>query len=96
MRLVGIRDCFVGGKISLCLSPKAKEKNRLAALWAIPCLARKIAHQRLSLDFKKPWNFLANLAASARRGEAENLSNSIWWSLLEEVRTFFEESYHKV
>ncbi|MBU4367992.1 hypothetical protein KKC49_03975, partial [Patescibacteria group bacterium] len=75
-------------KISLCLSPKAKEKNRLIALRAISRICgmnRRLAAGRLEIDFKKPFNLLANLPAEARaegEGEAEHSSNSLWWCLL--------------
>ncbi|MCI2424876.1 hypothetical protein LM599_02490 [Candidatus Acetothermia bacterium] len=42
-------------------------------------LNRQINQQKLSIDFKKPFNFLANLPAEARaEGEGE-AANSIWW-----------------
>ena len=58
---------------------------------------RRIFDQRLFVDFKKPWNYLYFLPAEARapseaRGEggAESLTNSLWWTILEKVRTYFE------
>ena len=56
---------------------------------------RQISEQKLSIDFKKPFQFLANLPAEARaegEGEAEHSSNSLWWCLLDEIRTFFDEN----
>ena len=42
---------------------------------------RRLAAGRLEIDFKKPFNLLANLPAEAR-GEAPNeATNSIWWTL---------------
>jgi len=53
---------------------------------------RQISQQKLSIDFKKPFNFLANLPAEARaEGEGE-AANSIWWCLLDDIRTFFEQN----
>jgi len=40
---------------------------------------RRMAAGVLAMDFKKPWNYLANLPALARRGKATNRSNPIWW-----------------
>jgi len=85
-------------KISLCLSPKAKEKkSALFALWAkqISFVNRRLARGRLEIDFKKPWNLLYFLPAEARAecpSEAENSSNRIWWCLLDEIRTHFEKN----
>lgn len=56
---------------------------------------RRILDQKLYIDFKKPWNYLAEMPAKARaagEGEAEQSSNSIWWCLLDEIRTFFEQN----
>jgi len=53
---------------------------------------RQISQQKLSIDFKKPFDFLAKLPAEARaEGEGE-ASNSIWWCLLDDVRTFFQQN----
>ena len=46
-------------------------------------LNHQISQQKLSIDFKKPFNLLANLPAEARaagEGEAEHSSNSLWWT----------------
>jgi len=56
---------------------------------------RRLAAGKLAIDFKKPWNYLAEMPAKARaagEGEAEQSSNSIWWCLLDEIRTFFEQN----
>ena len=68
-------------KISLCLSPTAKEKNRLIALWAIQILFvnRRLAAERLEIDFKKPFDLLAKLPAEARGEAPSEATNSIWW-----------------
>jgi site-specific DNA recombinase len=43
-------------------------------------LNRQISQQKLSIDFKKPFDLLANLPAETR-GEAPNeAANSIWWT----------------
>jgi len=53
---------------------------------------RQISQQKLSIDFKKPFDFLAKLPAEARaEGEGE-AANSIWWCLLDEIRTHFEQN----
>ena len=44
---------------------------------------RRLAAERLEIDFKKPFDLLAKLPAEARaegEGEAENSSNSLWWT----------------
>jgi len=42
-------------------------------------LNRQISQQKLSIDFKKPFDLLARLPAEARaEGEGE-ATNSIWW-----------------
>ena len=55
-------------------------------------LNRQISQQKLLIDFKKPFNFLANLPAEARREAPSEATNSIWWCLLDDVRTFFEQN----
>jgi len=52
---------------------------------------RRLAAGTLSVDFKKPWDYLYNLSASSLRGEATAPTNQIWWSLLYKVRTYFEK-----
>jgi hypothetical protein len=46
-------------------------------------LNRQISQQKLSIDFKKPFNFLANLPAEARGEAPSEAANSIWWMLSE-------------
>ena len=56
---------------------------------------RRLAAGRLETDFKKPWNYLYFLLAEARREaprEAKQSSNSVWWCLLDKVRTHFERN----
>ena len=40
---------------------------------------RRLAAGTLVIDFKKPWDYLYNLSASSRRGEATAPTNQIWW-----------------
>jgi hypothetical protein len=53
---------------------------------------RQISQQKLFIDFKKPFNFFANLPAEARGEAPSEAANSIWWCLLDDVRTFFEQN----
>jgi len=53
-------------------------------------LNRQISQQKLLIDFKKPFNFLAKLPAEARGEAPSEATNSIWWNILNYVRTFFE------
>jgi len=53
---------------------------------------RRLAAGRLEIDFKKPFNFLANLPAEARGEAPSEATNSIWWCLLDEIRTHFEQN----
>ncbi len=41
---------------------------------------RQISQQKLSIGFKKPFDFLANLPAEARGETPSEATNSIWWS----------------
>ena len=56
---------------------------------------RRLAEGKLAIDFKNPWNYLAEMPAEAR-GEAPSETNSVvnklWWCLLEKVRTHFEQN----
>ncbi|MCK4454356.1 hypothetical protein KAU51_03375 [Candidatus Parcubacteria bacterium] len=57
----------------------------------------QIASQKLSIDFKKPWNYIYNLSAEARgeaTSEAKTLTNRLWWSILKEVRIYFENNFN--
>ncbi len=42
---------------------------------------RRLAAGVLSISFKKPWNYLAKLPAEARSAEANNRTNTFWWTL---------------
>ena len=53
---------------------------------------RRLAAGRLGIDFKKPFNLLAKLPAEARGEAPSEATNSIWWCLLDEIRTFFDEN----
>jgi len=58
-------------------------------------LNRQISQQKLSIDFKKPWNYLYFLPAEARaEGEvaAKNEANRFWWDILNFARNFFERN----
>jgi hypothetical protein len=53
---------------------------------------RQISQQKLSIDFKKPFNFLVNLPAEARGKVPSEAANSIWWCLLDKVRTHYQQN----
>jgi len=53
---------------------------------------RQISQQKLSIDFKKPFNFLANLPAEARGEAPSEATNRLWWCLLEKVNFLFAAS----
>ena len=67
---------------------------------------RRLAAGRLEIDFKNPWNYLAEMPAEARGpaqqqavcginsapSEANSAVNKLWWCLLDDVRTFFEQN----
>jgi len=75
--------------------PKAKEKNRLLFFKTgklFKFANRQINQQKLLIDFKKPFDFLANVPAEARGEAPSEAANSIWWCLLGDVRTFFEQN----
>ena len=42
-------------------------------------LNRQISQQKLSIDFKKPFDLLAKLPAVARIESPSEATNSIWW-----------------
>jgi hypothetical protein len=51
-----------------------------------------ISARTLALDFKIPWNFLVETNAAAEKTEAKTALNTIWWCLLEKVRTHFQKN----
>jgi len=53
---------------------------------------RRLAAGALSVSFKKPWNYLAEMPAEARREAPSEATNRLWWCLLEKVRTHFEQN----
>jgi len=56
---------------------------------------RRLAAGKLAIDFKNPWNYLAEMPAEARGetpSEANSSVNKLWWCLLEKVRTHFEQN----
>ena len=62
----------------------AKEKNRLIAIRAISRICgmnRRLAAERLEIDFKKPFDLLAKLPAEARGEAPSEVTNSIWWTV---------------
>jgi len=63
-----------------------------AAIQIIKFVNRRLAAGRLEIDFKKPFDFLAKLPAEARGEAPSEAANSIWWCLLDEIRTFFEQN----
>ena len=44
-------------------------------------LNRQISQQKLSIDFKKPFNFLAKLPAEARAEGEDEAANQLWWTV---------------
>jgi hypothetical protein len=42
---------------------------------------RRLAAGTLSVDFKKPWNFLHKLSASHCKSEADSAKNQKWWTV---------------
>jgi hypothetical protein len=73
-----------------------KKKSAFVPLWRdkanFSSLRTQISQQKLSIDFKKPFDFLANFPAEARGEAPSEAANSIWWCLLDDVRTFFEQN----
>jgi len=53
---------------------------------------RCLAAGALSVSFKNPWNYLAELPAEARREAPSEAANRLWWSILEKVRTHYEQN----
>lgn len=50
---------------------------------------RRLAAGMLAVDFKTPWDFLAETNAEGRSPEATSSANLKWWSILKVVRTHF-------
>jgi len=53
---------------------------------------RRLAEGKLAIDFKNPWNYLAEMPAKARGEAPSEATNQLWWCLLDEIRTFFDEN----
>ena len=53
---------------------------------------RRLAAGKLAIDFKNPWNYLAEMPAEARGEAPSEATNRLWWCLLEKVRTHFEQN----
>jgi hypothetical protein len=54
-----------------------------------------IAERKLGIEFKKPWDYLLKMPLSARSAEqstARRAENLEMWSILDEVRTHFEQN----
>ena len=50
-------------------------------------LNRQISQQKLSIDFKKPFDLLAKLPAEARGEVPSKTANSIWWTIPDSNRS---------
>jgi hypothetical protein len=53
---------------------------------------RRLAAGVLSVSFKKPWNYLAEMPAEARGEAPSEVANKLWWCLLDKVRTHFQQN----
>jgi hypothetical protein len=53
---------------------------------------RRLASGMLSVDFQKPFSFLAETQNRTRGVQNNFSSNSDWWCLFEKVRTHFAEN----
>lgn len=47
---------------------------------------RRLAAGALSVSFKKPWNYLAEMPAEARREAPSEATNRLWWTVAESNR----------
>ena len=63
-----------------------------AAISRICGMNRRLAAGKLAIDFKNPWNYLAEMPAEASGEAASEATNQLWWCLLEKVRTHFEQN----
>jgi len=86
-------------KLSLCLSPKAKEKRLVNKFFKFMFAFGKpnfrLSGQKLFLDFKFPFKILAEAEPRPWRGEATiapNTNFENWRYLLDKIRTFFDEN----
>jgi len=86
-------------KLSLCLSPKAKEKRLVDKFFKFMFAFGKpnfrLSGQKLFLDFKNPFKILAEAEPRLWRGEAtiaQNPNSENWRCLLVKIRTFFDEN----
>jgi len=62
-------------------------------------VSRRLAEGKLAVQFRKPWNFLAQIPANSRRPvmrrgklAPSSKTNALWWGLLKKVRTFFTQN----
>ncbi len=42
---------------------------------------RRLAAGKLAIDFKNPWNYLAEMPAEARGEAPSEATNRLWWML---------------
>jgi len=63
-----------------------------AAIQTQKFVNRRLAAGKLAIDFKNPWNYLAEMPAKARGEAPSEATNQLWWCLLEKVRTHFEQN----
>ena len=53
---------------------------------------RRLVAGKLAIDFKNPWNYLAEMPAEARRkapSEANSAGNKLWWTVPDSNRSSF-------
>jgi len=53
---------------------------------------RRLTAEKLAIDFKNPWNYLAEMPAEDRGEAPSEATNRFWWCLLKKVRTHFEQN----
>ena len=44
---------------------------------------RRLAEGKLAIDFKNPWNYLAEMPAKARGEAPSEATNQLWWTVRE-------------
>jgi len=49
---------------------------------------RLLAAGALSVSFKNPWNYLAEMPAEARREAPSEATNSLWWGSVDRTKNF--------
>jgi hypothetical protein len=53
---------------------------------------RLLRAQTVTVSFKKPFDLLAETNVTVRNAPIDFSANSVWWCLLDKVRTFFDEN----